>query len=338
LNRLKRDLKLLIENYWPWYLLALLIFLCFWLFLPLGTDEQGIRYLLSAIPQLLAAVFALVFTITLVAAQMGKSPYGIKTIFYNKITIIMMILFISAILLPLVTLQIAELQTAYICLLEIINLTWINFILALTALCLLLLIPYLLHVSNVIRFYFGIAHLRAESEIAINMGYEQIARHSIQELKNLGVDAAEKGFEGPVINTSVILGYLFTSAEKEKEVEKKESKMYESIAKLTESCFRDVCKVSAEKKLLEVLIKCGYLSIQYRHKNGGELQAKTLINLYSEEKVEEKIKELKNEMEREIGDKKDLREGLNALNKFRELLKKVKNERSEEKEKSEQKY
>ena len=102
-------------------------------------DAQGILrenaqtlYLLSSIAQSLAAILALVFTLSLITFQLS-SRYSQRLIaqFFNKFTIIYIILFAISIFLPLWT--IVE-PYSYI----------VKISLSLTAVCLFLLIPYFL--------------------------------------------------------------------------------------------------------------------------------------------------------------------------------------------------
>lgn len=102
-------------------------------------DAQGITrenpqtlYLLSSIAQSLAAILALVFTLSLITFQLS-SRYSQRLItqFFNKFTIIYIIVFVISIFLPLWT--IVE-PHSYI----------VKISLSLTAVCLFLLIPYFL--------------------------------------------------------------------------------------------------------------------------------------------------------------------------------------------------
>jgi hypothetical protein len=103
------------------------------------TDAQGITrenpqtlYLLSSIAQSLAAILALVFTLSLITLQLS-SRYSQRLIaqFFNKFTIIYIIVFVISIFLPLWT--IVE-PYSYI----------VKISLSLAAVCLFLLIPYFL--------------------------------------------------------------------------------------------------------------------------------------------------------------------------------------------------
>ena len=68
-------------------------------------SSDGILYLLSAISQSLAAIFTLVFTVTLMAATMANKYTAIDK-FFNVNTKMYMILFIIAIISPILLLKI----------------------------------------------------------------------------------------------------------------------------------------------------------------------------------------------------------------------------------------
>jgi len=76
-------------------------------FLPLPAQGDDILYLLSSISQGLAAIFTLVFAITIFGAQMMRKFTSIDKLF-DKWTVFLMFWFFSGIILPLVQLRTDE--------------------------------------------------------------------------------------------------------------------------------------------------------------------------------------------------------------------------------------
>lgn len=100
----------------------------------ISEKNQQTLYLLSAIAQSLAAVLALVFTISLVVAQLSsKYSHRLLASFFDKSTIFYILLFIISVLLPFWILSQPE-----------INDVPVKFSLILSVICLLFLIPYFL--------------------------------------------------------------------------------------------------------------------------------------------------------------------------------------------------
>ena len=103
-------------------------------------DEMGFAtantqtlYLLSAIAQSLAAVLALVFTLSFIAFQL-QSNYSQKfnEIYFNAFTVLYIFLFVVSILMALLTIEIA-------------NTVAINISISMAVICFLLLLPYFLN-------------------------------------------------------------------------------------------------------------------------------------------------------------------------------------------------
>ncbi len=108
---------------WLWPQLSILPAIAF--------DEQT-PYLLSSISQSLAAILALIFTISLIVVQLSsRYSYRLLAGFFDWITITYVIAFIIAVLLPL-------------WLLANLSLTGLKISIILAAVCLVLLIPYFL--------------------------------------------------------------------------------------------------------------------------------------------------------------------------------------------------
>jgi len=114
--------------------------------------DASIPYLLSAIAQSLAAVLALIFTISLIVAQLSsRYSYRIIPGFFDKRTIGHIVLFVVAILFPLLLLAIDKPGS---------ELVKVSFILA--AVCLLLLVPYFLHFRQKLKPEHIISELKDE--------------------------------------------------------------------------------------------------------------------------------------------------------------------------------
>jgi hypothetical protein len=100
--------------------------------LPTIIIDSNTPYLLSAIAQSLAAVLALVFTISLIAVQLSsRYSYRLLAEFFDPFTIAYMVLFIIAVILPF-------------CLLANPSLNGLKLSIVLAVVCLVLLVPYFL--------------------------------------------------------------------------------------------------------------------------------------------------------------------------------------------------
>lgn len=114
------------------------IFLIILIFLKLDyTDtEDGVFYLLSSISQGLAATFAILFTLLILEAQIASkySSYLIESIF-GKLTLGYMVLFIIAIIMPLICLR-------------HMNVFLLEFSFFIAVLCLTLIVPFLISVKD----------------------------------------------------------------------------------------------------------------------------------------------------------------------------------------------
>jgi hypothetical protein len=119
-----------------WIIISLIV--CCWIipFCVELTDENSINYILSSISQGLAALFALIFTISLVAAQMSVK-YSARMIkgFFSWYITLYMILYFLGIIFPLIGMKIGE--------------EWIvNVSIGLAGTCVILLIPYYFDLRN----------------------------------------------------------------------------------------------------------------------------------------------------------------------------------------------
>ena len=142
-------------------------------------DGDGILYLLSALSQGLAAIFALVFTITIFGAQMMGKFTSIDQIL-DKWTKILMIAFSIGIILPLMQLRTDK---------DLINLDFIDAAnlslaidLGLATFCVLSIIPYLMRVNKILKYEGGVSKLTEDASEAIDFNRKAILLNRICEL------------------------------------------------------------------------------------------------------------------------------------------------------------
>ena len=157
--------------------------------LSLPSNEDSILYLLSSISQGLAAIFTLVFAITIFGAQMMRKFTAMDKMI-DKWTICLMIVFAIGIIFPLTQLRTDD------------NLLNINFIdmakfnlsasLGITVLCVLSLIPYLIRVNHIMKYDGGILKLTEEASEAIDLDHEVSTSNKISELGELGKSAVDE--------------------------------------------------------------------------------------------------------------------------------------------------
>ena len=136
------------------------------------------RYILSAISQGLAAILALVFTITLVVAQMTRRYTAMDKIILRRETIFLMIVFGFGIIAPLLVLEFGFWRWGVI----------LSIVIA--SFCVFSLLPFLLGVnSGVLKYDSWVENLNEEIMEAIELGYEPRAINKIRELNEIGKDA-----------------------------------------------------------------------------------------------------------------------------------------------------
>jgi hypothetical protein len=148
----------------------------------LSTD--GILYLFSAISQSLAAIFALVFTVTLMAATMANKYTAIDK-FFNIKTKILMILFIIAIILPLLLLKIVINN-------EQINNIFISISIGLATFCIAGIIPHLKGSNNILKFDIGVDNLISELHESTMLENYSKATTVVYDLLDIGENAIKE--------------------------------------------------------------------------------------------------------------------------------------------------
>jgi len=160
-----------------------------------NTDPDNARYILSAISQSLAAILALVFTITLIAAQMTKRYIAMDKIIFRPETIVLMIVFGFGIILPLFALKFGRFCID------------INLSIVIASFCAFSLLPFLKGVNSVLKYDIGIVNLDEEIVEAIESGYKpRISK--IRELNEIGESAIKESREDVISSISHVLSRI----------------------------------------------------------------------------------------------------------------------------------
>lgn len=162
---------------------------------------DNLLYLLSAVSQGLAAIFALVFTITIFGAQMMRKFTSMDKIIDNW-TKLLMILFAIGILLPLIQLRTDEIFTIYF--IEIHKLI-LALSLGIATCCVLAIIPFLIKVNRTMKYEGGASKLCEEASEAIAINHHVTVRHRIDELTELANSAIDGILEKQGVNIVKIL-------------------------------------------------------------------------------------------------------------------------------------
>ncbi|HEY3362238.1 MAG TPA: hypothetical protein VGK06_10600 [Methanosarcina sp.] len=159
-------------------------------------NPDNVMYFLSSVSQGLAALFALVFTISIFGAQtMGRFTSLDKLM--DKYTKAYMVLFTSGIIFPLIQLKIS---------MYVINLPFVGNVdllaidVFLAVFCVLGIIPYLLRVNRLIKYQAGVLQLEHEARDAINSRNEVITSDRIHELGELGRSALKEALPSEVMS------------------------------------------------------------------------------------------------------------------------------------------
>jgi len=189
------------EKY-KWWILCIIITLAVFVILYYAhpnTDQDNARYILSAIAQSLAAILALVFTITLVVSQMTRRYTAMDKIVFRRETISLMIIFGIGIIAPLLVLRISFWGWGVI----------LSIVIA--SFCVFSLIPFLKGINDVLKYDIGIANLNGEIMEAIKLGNEAKAVQGIMDFELICKDAIKESREE---TTSEIIDFLSKIGEK----------------------------------------------------------------------------------------------------------------------------
>lgn len=246
----------------------------------LPTNSEDISYLLSALSQGLAAIFALVFTITIFGAEMQRKFTALDKMI-DKWTILLMILFAIGIILPLLQLR-TDMNLVN---LDIINNTKLvlSFNLGIATFCILAIIPYLMRINRLMKYEGGILKLHEDALNAIDLNRTATSIFKIHELGELffnasnddlkfkaiiikkigdiGEIAIDKKSELLTLNISNILGNIGVKAVDKKLTIADYPIAEEAIIRLKENCIYAIKNDLNEKSVYnssEYLLKIGY--------------------------------------------------------------------------------
>jgi hypothetical protein len=161
------------------------------------------RYILSAISQGLAAILALVFTITLVVAQMTRRYTAMDKIVFRPETISLMIVFGIGVVTPLLVLKFGFWMHG------------VNLSIVIASFCVFSLLPFLIGVNSVLKYDIGIVNLDEEIMEAIELGYKPRVINKVEELNGIGESAIGESREDVISVIAHVLSRIgMKSAEK----------------------------------------------------------------------------------------------------------------------------
>ena len=203
----KSEMRYKLEKYKWWILLILTlsVFLILSIFDYANPNEcpENARYILSAISQGLAAILALVFTITLVVAQMTRRYTAMDKIVFRPETISLMIVFGIGVVTPLLVLKFGFWMHG------------INLSIVIASFCVFSLLPFLIGVNSVLKYDIGIVNLDEEIMEAIELGYTPRAINKVEELNGICESAIGESREDVIsIITRVLSRIGMKSVEK----------------------------------------------------------------------------------------------------------------------------
>jgi hypothetical protein len=206
LDKHKLFLKL-IRNDWRICLaVSLCILVGLFVFQPI-TNKTDTQYICSAISQALAAILALVFTITLVAAQMTRRYTAMDKLIFKKETFFLMVLFAIGIIAPLIFLKSDFWSIG------------VNISLAIATLCVTSLIPFLRMINAILKYDIGIDNLEEEASESIDSKHWATTLNKIQELRKIGLDAIAEARENETIRIEFALKNIGLRSVEEKVIE-----------------------------------------------------------------------------------------------------------------------
>ena len=189
----KKEMK---YKYWIYCLIpTFVVFLILYYFHPDECPENA-RYILSAISQGLAAILALVFTITLVVAQMTRRYTAMDKIIFRLETKLLMFLFGIGIIAPLLVIYFGFWGWGVI----------LSFVIA--SFCIFSLLPFLIGINNVLKYDIGIVNLNEEIMQAIRSENEAKAVQGIRDLESICKDAIKESREDITLNIIHILSEI----------------------------------------------------------------------------------------------------------------------------------
>ena len=188
---------------YKWCIVAAITVFVILFFISPTTDQDNARYILSAISQGLAAILALVFTITLVVAQMTRRYTAMDKIIFKPETIFLMLVFGTGVVIPLLVLKCGFWGQC------------VNLSIAIAFFCAFSLIPFLKGVNKVLKYDIGIWNLNEEILEAIESGNNARIINKLKELGEIVKSVAKEFREEVALNIVRILsGIGIKSAEK----------------------------------------------------------------------------------------------------------------------------
>jgi len=202
----KREIRCRWEKYKCWIfciIITLAVLVILYYTYP-NTDQDNARYILSAISQGLAAILALVFTITLIVAQMTRRYTAMDKIIFRLGTTSLMIVFGVSIIAPLLVLKFGFWKWG------------VNLSIAFAVFCVFSLIPFLKGVNNVLKYDIGIVNLDEEIMEAIARGDKPKTINKARELNEMGESAVREYREDVISFVSHVLSRVGIGSAKEK--------------------------------------------------------------------------------------------------------------------------
>lgn len=172
---------------WTWFVSAVIMILFvgsvwYFGFPSLPEENAAMLYLLSGIGQALAAVFALVFAISLIATQLtARYTYSSLEKAFSPFTVGYIILFVAAIIYPFFLLS------------REFSLIEVRASLCVAAACIVLLVPYFTTFPTQLGIKRAISSLRKESTKQFVKGDVASAAASSIEIENIAMNAAQSG-------------------------------------------------------------------------------------------------------------------------------------------------
>ena len=323
-------------NWWIYcVIIAIAVFVILYYCYP-DTEQENARYILSAISQGLAAILALVFTITLVVSQMTRKYIAMDKIIFRPETIFLMIIFGFGVVTPLLVLKFGFWRHG------------INLSIAIAFFCVFSLIPFLKGVNGVLKYDIGLGNLHEEVTEALGLLQHQIAVNRIREVneiaeraikeyrkdvvssvlrilsnlginsakggfwyvtyqivcvfKNIGVKSVEKRFEGSYLTNGIIM-IVTQSINSKVGGDFKSAVLIEAINGL-----RDIGVKAAEKGLKDSTLAAGKGLVTVGEKSGNEEALLALwclgaaVTKYMPEYVDDVIRNIKKLEETISGD------------------------------------
>jgi len=181
-------------NWWLYCVFGTIAFGLFLYYLHPSTDQDNARYILSAISQGLAAILALVFTITLVVAQMTRRYTAMDKFIFRRGTIILMIIFGIGVVAPLLVLKFGLCRLG------------VNLSIVVAIFCVFSLMPFLKGINWVLKYEVGVFALFKESMAAIRSENKESV--ALGELTEIGERAVTEAPENTVVSIIRLLSEI----------------------------------------------------------------------------------------------------------------------------------